>query len=393
LPAEGTWTVTRYPGGVTTTGSGISDTIPGLPSGTYNFTVTNQSGCVSNTSANAIIPVQPHTPSIPVVGTITQPTYSVPTGSVVISGLPSLGWILTRLPDEVTTASSGSSITVRGLAGGEYFFTVTNSVGCVSDSTDGVIISTLGPPDLIITDPPSACAPSKVDLTAPSVTEGSTTGLTYTYWTDEEATVEYPTPTAAEEGIYYIKGTTVSEFFTIKPVNATIVEMPVANGGPDQTLALQFSTTMAAELGENESGMWTVSSGTGTFADTTDPGSVVNNLSSGINIMSWIVKLGTCPADTDNVTLNVVDLVIPTLITPNGDPKNEYFVVLGLSNLGKSELIVFDRRGAEVFRNNNYDNKWNGVDKNENPLPNDTYFFVLNSEKGRVVKGYIVLRR
>ena len=393
LPSEGTWTLTRYTGGFTTTGSGTSDTIPDLPSGTYNYTVTNESGCVSIPSANVVIPAQPFTPSIPVVGTITQPTATVPTGSVILSGLPSTGWILTRLPDEVTTVGSGPGLTVSGLAGGEYFFTVTNSVGCVSDSTDAVIISPPRPPDLIITDPPPACAPSKVDLTAPAVTEGSTGGLIYSYWTDAEATLEYATPVTAAAGTYYIKGTTVLGFFTIKPVIATIVEMPVANAGPDQTLALQFTSTMAAVIGENESGIWKVSSGTGTFADTTNPGSVVDDLSSGINIMEWIVTNGACPADTDMVTLNVVDLIIPTLITPNGDPKNEYFVILGLSNLGKSELIVFDRRGTQVFKNSDYDNKWNGVDYNENPLPNDTYFFVLNSSEGRTVKGYIVIRR
>jgi gliding motility-associated-like protein len=81
------------------------------------------------------------------------------------------------------------------------------------------------------------------------------------------------------------------------------------------------------------------------------------------------------------------------LITPNGDTKNEYCVILGLETLGKTELVIFDRRGALVFKNIEYDNKWNGVDYNENPLPNDTYFFVLNSAKGRTVKGYIVIRR
>ncbi len=394
LPAVGTWTVTRWSGGVTTQGTGPSDTITALPSGTYNFTVTNQSGCVSLTSANVVIPAQPPTPATPVVGTITQPTYSLPTGSVVLSGLPTPGnWVLTRLPSQVTTAGTGPGITVSGLAGGGYFFTVRNSIGCVSDSTVEVKISTLGPPVVIITDPPSVCAPSKVDLTVPSVTEGSTGGLTYTYWTDEEATIEYPTPTAADEGTYYIKGTTVSEYFTIKPVNAVIDEMPVANAGPDQTLALQFSTTMAAVLGENESGLWKVSSGTGTFADTTDPGSFVDNLKSGTNIMDWIVTSGSCPADTAKVTITVGDLIIPTLITPNGDPKNEYFVILGLSQIGKSELIVFDRRGAEVFRNSDYDNKWNGVNYDEDPLPNDTYFYILKSAEGRTVKGYIVIRR
>jgi gliding motility-associated-like protein len=387
--------VTRFPGTVRTTGTGISDTITGLPAGsTYNFTVKNADGCTSLSSANVVIPAQPARPTPPVVGTITQPTYTVPTGSVVLSGLPSAGsWILTRLPDQVTTAGTNRTFTVTGLAGGLYHFTVTNSIGCVSDSSAEVRISTPGPPEVIITDPPAVCAPSKVDLTAPAVTEGSTGGLVYTYWTDEEATLAYATPTSADEGTYYIKGTTVSGFFTIKPVNAAIDEMPVANAGPDQSLSFQFSTTMEAELGENETGGWIIESGTGVFADTTDPAGVVNNLSSGNNIMAWIVTRGVCPADTDKVTVNVGDVTIPTLITPNGDTKNEYFVILGLSNLGESELIIFDRRGAEVFRNPEYDNKWNGVDYNENPLPNDTYFFVLSSAEGRTFKGYIVIRR
>ena len=392
LPA-GPWKVRRIPGGVTTIGSGITDTITGLPSGTYNFTVSNSDSCTSSPSINVIIPVQPVTPPPPVVGTITQPTLAVPSGSVVLSGLPSPTWILTRLPSGVTTPGSTRNWTVSGLAGGLYFFTVTNSVGCVSDSTVEVRIASPGPPDLIITDPPSACYPGTVDLTAPAVTKGSTDGLFYTYWMDEDTTMKYNTPAAATEGTYYIKGTTVTGFYNIQPVNVTIDHMPVANPGSDQVLSLQYSTTMEAVLGENESGYWQVVSGTGILADTTDPSSVVDNLSPGDNIMLWIVSKGACFADTAQVTIKVGDIIIPTLITPNGDTKNEYFVILGLSSLGRSELIIFDRRGAEVFRNDNYDNKWNGVDYNENPLPNDTYFFVLSSAKGRMVKGYIVIRR
>jgi gliding motility-associated-like protein len=387
--------VTRYPGTIETTGTGISDTITGLPGGfTYNYTVKNLNQCVSSPSLNVVIPSQPPTPTAPVVGTITQPTFTVPTGSVALSGLPSSGsWILTRLPDVVTTAGSGTNFTVAGLAGGLYFFTVTNSIGCVSDSSTGVNISTPLPPNVIITDPPPVCFPATANLTAPSVTEGSPGGLTYTYWLDDGATQAYATPQTATAGTYYIKGTTVLGYSDIKPVNVTVDIPPVANAGPDQSLSLDYSTSMEAVLGENETGFWKVDSGTGVFADTTDPGSVVNNLSSGNNIMLWIVTSGVCPADTDKVSINVGDLIIPTLITPNGDTKNEYFAILGLSSLGKTELIVFDRRGAEVFRNSDYDNKWNGIDYNENPLPSDTYFFVLNSSKGRIVKGYIMIRR
>ncbi len=113
------------------------------------------------------MPAQPRTPTAPVIGTVTQPTLAVPTGSVALSGLPTPGsWLITRLPDAVTTAQSGASFTLTGLPGGLYTFTVTNAAGCTSPESDDVTIAPPGKPDLIITDPPAACSPGKVDLTA-----------------------------------------------------------------------------------------------------------------------------------------------------------------------------------------------------------------------------------
>jgi gliding motility-associated-like protein len=89
----------------------------------------------------------------------------------------------------------------------------------------------------------------------------------------------------------------------------------------------------------------------------------------------------------------VNDFVIPTLITPNMDGRNDYFVLGGLSTLGRSELVIFDRRGAQVYKNSDYDNSWNGVDYNKNPLPDDTYFYVLKTANGKSISGYIVIRR
>ena len=116
LPSLGSWTLTRYPGTVTTAGTGTSATIPGLFEGTYYYTVTNQDGCTSSLSASVIIPAPPSNPEIPVVGTITQPTLAVPTGSVILNGLPLSGpWIITRLPGDVKISSTGTSFTVAGL--------------------------------------------------------------------------------------------------------------------------------------------------------------------------------------------------------------------------------------------------------------------------------------
>ena len=394
LPSTGTWTLIRYPGTVSTTGTGTSSTLTGLLTGSYNFTVTTSEGCLSVPSANVVIPAQPITPSAPVIGTITQPTFALPTGSVVLSGLPSTGtWVITRLPGAATTTGTGTSRTISNLAGGIFTFTVTNSAGCTSVESAPVTISTPGVPILTITDPPAVCSPSKVDLTAAAITDGSTPGLTFTYWTDAGAKISYSTPATATAGIYYIKGTTVSGYFNIKPVTVTINPLPVPDAGADQTLYYQTSTALDAILDIDQTGIWSLISGSATFSDNTDPKTMVSDLSMGDNLMLWTVKSGVCPTVLDTVNIIVQDIVIPTLITPNMDGRNDYFVLRGLSALGKTELIIFDRRGAQVYKNMDYDNSWDGVDYNKKPLPEDTYFYVLKSENGKSVSGYVVIRR
>ncbi|MDO9339647.1 MAG: gliding motility-associated C-terminal domain-containing protein, partial [Bacteroidales bacterium] len=119
------------------TGSTTSTTISGLATGTYTYTVTNAVGCTSVASANVVITAQPATPTVPVVGTITQPTCTVPTGSVVLSGLPAGNWTIN--PGAIT--GSTTSTTISGLATGTYTYTVTNAVGCTSVAAANVTIT------------------------------------------------------------------------------------------------------------------------------------------------------------------------------------------------------------------------------------------------------------
>jgi gliding motility-associated-like protein len=297
------------------------------------------------------------------------------------------------LPGTVTTAGTGTSRTITNLAGGVFTFTVTNSTGCTSTESNSVTISTPGSPSVVITDPAVVCSPATVDLTNSVITAGSTAGLTYTYWKDALATITYGTPAAATNGTYYIKGTTVSGYFNIKPVIVKIDQLPVPNAGPDQNLYYQFSTALDASLAVGETGIWSFISGSGTFVNETDPKTEASDLSRGDNQLLWTVKKGVCPTVSDTVNVVVMDLVIPSLITPNMDGRNDFFVIRGLTQLGKTELVIFDRRGAEVYRNKDYNNLWNGVDYNKKSLPDDTYFYVIKSENGKSISGYIVIRR
>ncbi len=160
LPASGDWTITRTPGGTTTTGSGTSTTITGLAPGTYTFTVTNSLGCTSPASSNVVINVQPDTPSAPVVGTITPPTCALSTGSVALSGLPATGtWTLTRTPGNAITTGTGTTRTISGIPPGTYTFTVANAAGCVSPASAEVVI---------VTQPVTPAAPAIGTITHPT---------------------------------------------------------------------------------------------------------------------------------------------------------------------------------------------------------------------------------
>jgi gliding motility-associated-like protein len=142
LPSSGSWDLTMNPGNVVTNGSGSSILIPNLTAGTYTFTVTNDLGCSSTTSANAVVNSQPVTPTAPIVGSITQPTCSVSTGSVSLSGLPSGTWTITASPDGQTLNSSGTTASFSGLSTGTYSFTVTNSDACTSAASASAVINT-----------------------------------------------------------------------------------------------------------------------------------------------------------------------------------------------------------------------------------------------------------
>ncbi|MDZ7634079.1 MAG: gliding motility-associated C-terminal domain-containing protein [Bacteroidales bacterium] len=173
----------------------------------------------------------------------------------------------------------------------------------------------------------------------------------------------------------------------------TADELPVANAGRDQVLDYQFGTTLNADIPSVGTGIWELVSGTGELFDAMDESTPVNGLTLGDNVFSWTVTNGACYPVTDYVLVKVNSLIIPTLITPNQDGANDYFVLRGLESLGRTGLTIFDRRGLKVYENSDYDNSWEGQDYNSNPLADDTYFYVVRAENGTSLSGYIVVRR
>ena len=99
---------------------------------------------------------------------------------------------------------------------------------------------------------------------------------------------------------------------------------------------------------------------------------------------------GNCE-DTAEVKITVYDMFVPSVITPNGDGKNDNFKIGEYS--GKVELIIFNRWGNEEYTNGNYLNDWDGLNNKGVDIPNDTYFYILKFENGKILKGSVLIKR
>ncbi len=102
---------------------------------------------------------------------------------------------------------------------------------------------------------------------------------------------------------------------------------------------------------------------------------------------------GQCP-NVYEVTITVIDcvvlpcgeedVIISTTVTPNNDQYNEFFEVTGVETCGfVTELQIFNRWGAKIYENFNYQNDWNGqVSKgsigNSDKVPTGTYYYIIN---------------
>jgi gliding motility-associated-like protein len=84
---------------------------------------------------------------------------------------------------------------------------------------------------------------------------------------------------------------------------------------------------------------------------------------------------------------------VVNVLTPNGDGKNDKWVIWNISTFPESEVKVFDRAGRMVFSKKNYTNDWDGT-LNGKPLPEGTYIYVIDLGSGmEPLKGVLTIIR
>jgi large repetitive protein len=115
-----------------------------------------------------------------------------------------------------------------------------------------------------------------------------------------------------------------------------------------------------------------------------------------------VTDAGGCTAEASIVLTTPPNPLenMPQAFSPDGDGKNDRFIIPGIDSYENTRVWIYNRWGNEVFVSNGIyrnDNAWDGRTKNGQQAPEGTYYIVLRAESpqcGQIEEHrYIELRR
>lgn len=104
--------------------------------------------------------------------------------------------------------------------------------------------------------------------------------------------------------------------------------------------------------------------------------------------LAMITSDGCMDTICQDITVIPAEIVLPNVITSNGDNQNELLYFKYLEFFGNNTLKVFDRWGMVVYEKENYTNDWNG-----GKLTDGTYYYLLTLSNGKNYPGFLQVIR
>jgi gliding motility-associated-like protein len=279
-----------------------------------------------------------------------------------------------------------NTLDIFSLVAGNYDLLVTDANGC-EDSENLTVTSIAGP---LVDDnnvqivQPTCIQPGQIS----GLVVSGTPSFTYSWAGTTDQTLDL---TDLEPGDYLL---------TVTDVNGCTVEF-----GP-LTLATPLPPSASFTYSPTEPS-------TGDLVE-------FNNTSSGTSPMTYTWNIFGDQVQTENtsqvfeeegeytIQLNVIDangcvdsvfvtvavfgqLIVPNVITANGDNVNDVFLIEGLKS--NALVQIFNRWGELVFESSDYQNDWKGTDRSGLELVEGVYTYLLQTEEGEIKHGFVHLER
>ncbi len=281
----------------------------------------------------------------------------------------------------------------------QFIWSVTTaSCGTARDTI--LVINSMAPSPASVQDTFFACGISQANIF--TATPSSGTGL----WTTLQGGI-ITSPTSPATNITNLSSGWNDVIWTVSapgcPSNSDTLRIlssgNVKINNPDTTICFDLFepfTLTGTSLGATEIGNWSFSAGNGNISSINTSSTTVSSIRIGENSIVYMVEYENCPKDSDTITIiakycDDFNPIFPTVITPNGDGKNDLFEIQNLEKIYPDcHVVIYNRWGSVVYESTGYVNAWDGRYKGE-PLPMGTYFFKLelNDSENKIFNGPI----
>lgn len=377
LTASGASSYTWAPGGTLSSTTGSVVTAMPTSATSYTVTGTSSNGC----TATAIVNVN------------VNPLFMVNTQGVPAScGNPNSGQA-TATPNGGTapftylwTDPFGQTTqTASSLQPGTYTVTVTDANGC--SQTQSVTITSLSNMTLNIAYVDPLCFGASTGTS--TVTPGSgTPPYTYSWSTSPLQTTA--TATGLGAGSYTV---------TVSDSNGCTQAIAVTLSSPTDMVLTTDTTVSQCKRNDGGAHVTLVTGGTAPYTylwSTGGTNSEIEMLAPGA--YSVIVTDFNGCMDSSSFTITDVTtqycVTIPNAFSPNGDGSHDLWVIDNLDYYSDVMVEVFNRWGHLVYKNDDYDNLWDGTNADGKKLPGGSYFFVVKlSPLSEPLKGIMTILR
>jgi gliding motility-associated-like protein len=366
--------------------------LSGVSAGTYTLVVTDNNGCASTIGTYDI---NENT------GPIINDANLIVEDDHCGQGLGSISGITTTGNNPLTLSWNGitsPSLDLTNLDAGNYDLIVEDNFGCTSSLPSITVADIAGPTIdttlLVVSD--ASCEVSNGAIANLSVINPSSTTLNIVWDNSNETTLDINN---LSPGSYSLSVTdTYGCIDNYGPILINNISSPIANFSINNNPtfigdSVFFISTSSSDVTDyyftnstnnqfiNENG-WETYLSEGEYE-------VCLNVENAVGCLDSLCQSVTVIPTPDSIVV-----IIPNVLTANGDGKNDLFTLTGLEDY---TLEVFNRWGQEVYSKNNYNNTWDGRNNAGKQLPSGTYYYILtppaSQTEKEILTGYLLLNR
>ncbi len=340
----------------------------------YSATVTDSKGCSITTSTTLVNPA-----SIVLTPTITNSSCSsINDGALnigVAGGTPAYSYTWTG-----PAAFTATTQNIVNIVAGTYSLTMLDLNGCQKDTVLDIVptvsVDAQAGSDVTVCPTPSVALTGTNSFGAVAydwyLLPNNTTTLGNT------PVFNAPTPTTAP-GSYTFELVTTSSVAACLDRDTVVVNiyaLPVVDAGPTYTIPVFSSVNIGGS--PTSSGSVTVLWSPAATLD--DPSLQNPTASNTINTVYTVtvIDLTTGCTNSDTMTVFLYPLIkIPNGFSPNGDTKNEKWIIDYIDQFPDNTVEVYNRWGEQLFFKKGYNGEFDGKFKGKD-LPVGTYYYVIN---------------